>query len=104
MKRYSYSTCYDDYNFQYDGRTDDPERIKNCYRRELENWIKELNDENYPYRSQTWYRFGLRITDSTTKKVVFEEIHAAEEFGWKTIKEIKKSEYCQIQVHRFEKI
>lgn len=104
MKRYAYSTCYDDYNFQYDGRTDDPERIKNLYHRSLENWIKELNDESYPYRGQTNYRFGLRITDSKTKEVVFEEIHTAEEYGWNVIKEIIRYEYGQTQVHRFEKI
>ena len=104
MKRYSYSTCYDDYHFQYDGRTDEPERIIDLYRRALDRWIKELNDENYPYRSQTNYRFGIRITDSKTKEVVFEEIHSAEEYGWNVIKEIVKTEYCTRQVHRFERI
>lgn len=104
MKRYCYSTCVDGYKFHYDGRTDNPEEIIAIFKKGLENWEKELNDEAYQFRSQTRYKKGLRITDSQTKKVVFEEVHTSEEFGWKVIFEKVEKNYCTYIKHYFEKI
>lgn len=56
MKRYSISSMTPDYNkrFQYDGRTDNPEEVIESYKNNR-------------------YSAGIRIVDSLTKEVVFED-------------------------------
>lgn len=104
MKRYSISTSYDWYKLQYDGRTDDPQKTIEWFRKCIAHWKEELNNENYEYRDFTRYRWRMRITDSKTKEIVFDETHTCEEFGWKVILEEKRGQYCIYTTRRFERI
>ena len=88
MKRYAISREYfrgvnGKLRFHYYGRTDDVEEAIEFYKGRLNSWVKKLTDENYPYRSEIVDCHGIRITDSETKKVIYEEVHYAEDYGWK---------------------
>ncbi len=89
MKRYSVSIAYyrnrenGKVGFHYSDRTDDVEATIKKYKKSLENWIKIITDENSELRCITSDYKGIRITDSKTKEVVFEDVHIAEEYGWK---------------------
>lgn len=97
MKRYSVSKAYsrdyenDKIGFQYDGRTDDVEQAIKEYKERLQCWIECITDENDEYRAYTNNYHGIRITDSKTKEIVYEETHIPEEYGWK--KEYIKTEH-----------
>lgn len=96
MKRYSVSTAYNrnrtdnKISFQYYGRTDDVEQTIEAYKKRLQNWIENITDENCEYRSVLDDYKGIRITDSKTKEIVFEDVHLSEEYGWE--KEYIKTE------------
>lgn len=79
MKRYSISVLYSKDRFHYVGRTDNPaveiEKFQKC----LENWRELVKEED----EMTNDFIGLRIVDSKTKEVIFEEIHFSEELGYK---------------------
>lgn len=87
MKRYSVSIAYgrkgDKVSYHYWGRTDDVEDMIEHYRERLQNWIKKVQDENYEYKSVVYDYCGMKIVDSKTKQVVFEDAHISEEYGWK---------------------
>lgn len=94
MKRYSIAVA-DGRNgnkvyFHYYGRTDNPEEAIAKYRKRFIAWAQEVQNINYEYREMTYNYHGIRIIDSLTKEVVFEESHISEEFGWK--KEYEKVE------------
>ena len=92
MKRYSISTCEDGYKFYSHGHTDYPEIEINNFKYQLSRWQEELNNETNPYRHYTNHRRGLRIKDTLTKEIIFEEIHNCEEFGWTVVyKEVQGS-------------
>ena len=96
MKRYSVSIAYGrDRNtrkikFHYWARTDDVENQVARYKESLASWIARLNDEGYEYRQHTNDYHGIQITDSQTKKIVYQEAHTAEEYGWKQIRTPKQ--------------
>ena len=100
MKRYSVSRAYGrnrengKISFQYDGRTDNVEVTKEQYKKGLDKWIKKITDENYEYRCIIDDYYGIRITDSKTKEIVFEDAHIAEEYGW-------KKEYIKIEGSKY---
>lgn len=89
MKRYSISIAYgrdrktNKIRFHYSDRTDDVEHAIAFYKECLAGWIECLNDEGYQYRNQTDDYHGIKITDSQTKKTVYQEVHLSEEYGWK---------------------
>lgn len=87
MKRYSISIAdgrkNDKIYFHYVDRTDDVEKTIASYKASLASWIDRLNDEGYEYRHMTDNYHGIKITDSQTKKVVYQESHLSEEFGWR---------------------
>lgn len=95
MKRYSVAYAYgrDKNNkvyFHYFGRTDDVEDTIEEYHKRYENWRKNICDTEYEFRDVTNNYHGIRITDSKSKDVVFEESHISEELGWK--KEYEETE------------
>lgn len=89
MKRYSISIAYgrdrdtSEIRFHYNDRTDDVEEAIARYKASLAGWIERLNDEGYQYRNQINDYHGIQITDSQTKKTVYQESHISEEFGWR---------------------
>ena len=89
MKRYSVSISYgrnretNKIKYHYFDRTDCVEDTIARYNESLNHWISRVTDENYEYRNQTDDYFGIKITDSQTKKVVFEDYHFSEEYGYK---------------------
>lgn len=100
MKRYSVSIAYTRNRdtgkvcFHYWGRTDDIEETISNYKGDLQNWISRITDEKYEYREQTNDYRGIKITDSQTKKVVYEDYHVAEEYGYKKI--IKTNKWVKL--------
>ena len=100
MKRYSISTGYgrtlegDKVHFNYYGRTDDVQDTICKFKEKLQRWINMFQDESYEYRNHIDDYCAIRITDSQTKQVVFEEIHLPEQYGYKKIKTIVENEYC----------
>ena len=96
MKRYAVSIAYGrdritgKIKFHYWGRTDNPDRRIAIYKEELARWVDQLNDEGYEYRRLVYDYHGIKITDSQTKKVVYQEAHTAEEYGWKQIRTPKQ--------------
>lgn len=99
MKKYSvsYARSRDRENnkvkYHYDARTDNVEETIAKYRGYIPYWAKHITDENYEYRNQEDDFYGIRITDSQTKKVVFEECHVAEEYGYKKVFTYVKTEW-----------
>lgn len=91
MKRYSISCAYGrdresgKIDFHYDGRTDNVEKTIAQYEERLKRWIENVENEEYEYRKQTNDYYGIRIKDSQTKKIVYEDIHIAEEYGFKKV-------------------
>ena len=90
MKRYSVSVAYrrnrktNKIGYHYYGRTDNVEEVILEYKERLENWINHVTDENYEFRNYSVDDYcGVRITDSQTKEVVYEECHISEEYGYK---------------------
>lgn len=96
MKRYSVSIAYNrnintgKIKFHYWARTDDVENQIARYQESLASWVARLNDEGYEYRHMMHDYHGIKITDSQTKKVVYQEAHTAEEYGWKQIRTPKQ--------------
>lgn len=89
MKRYSVSWAYgrnrqnNKITYHYSERTDNvDERIKQ-YNEGLKFWISRVTDESYIHRNAVNDYYGIKITDSQTKKVVFEDFHLSEEYGYK---------------------
>ena len=88
MKRYSVSYAYGrdkdgNVKFHYFARTDDVENTIKEYHNRYIAWCKNICDEEYEFRGVTNDYHGIRITDSKSKDVVFEESHISEELGWK---------------------
>ena len=79
MKRYSVSVLYLPDRFQYAGRVDSVEVAIVKFKDDLSYWRESVLSE-CPYACS---RCGVRVTDSVTKQVVFEEIHSSEELGYK---------------------
>ena len=70
----------------------------------MKKWIEHIKNENYEFRNQTDDFYGIRITDSQTKKVVFEDVHLSEEYGYKKGFEKVKTFYGFYLKGKFEKI
>lgn len=89
MKRYSVSVAYrrnrktNKIGYQYCGRTDNVEEAILKYKERLQCWIDRVTDENYEFRNSVDDYCGVRIADSQTKEVVYEECHIPEEYGYK---------------------
>ena len=105
MKRYSISIAYgrdratNKLRHQYFERTDDVESSIASFKYRLSNWITRLNDESYEYRNQVDDYIGIRITDSQTKEVVYQEDHLSEEFGWRKEWTEKQNSYGWTYMH-----
>ena len=89
MKRYSIAIAYNrcraknKVKFHYYGRTDNIEETKEWYFGMLKRWIDNITNEDYEYRNILNDYCGIKITDSTTKEIVFEDCHLSEEYGYK---------------------
>jgi hypothetical protein len=100
MKRYSISYAYsrnretNKITFHYDGRTDFPEETIKRYLKGVEMWAEKVTDESYEYRDVVDDYIGIRITDSQTKAIVYENVHLSEEFGWKKVWEHRHGTHC----------
>ena len=89
MKRYSISHVYsidkktNKVTFHYFGRTDSVEKAIEEYKENLMDWQKRIQDEDSEYRDLLKQYRGIKITDSQTKQVVYEDLHSSEEFGYR---------------------
>lgn len=83
MKRYSVSILYHRNHFNYVARTDNPDENIEKFKKLVDEWRERVKEEN-PFTDDF---IGMRITDSKTKKVTFEETHYSEELGYKKIYE-----------------
>lgn len=110
MKRYSISSAYTrnrkngKIGFQYSGRTNDISEEITFYKECLDRWIENVKNENYEFRNQLNDFYGIRITDSQTKSVVYEDVHTSEEYGYKKVFEKVNTIYGFYFKGKFEKI
>ena len=98
MKRYSVSVAYgrnedNKVYFHYHDRTDSPEEVIEKYRKNFIRWSQSVQNINDELRDIVNDYIGVRIVDTQTKKVVFEESHISEELGWKRECEEVKTEW-----------
>lgn len=93
MKRYSISVLYSKNRFHYVARTDNPDKHIERFQEQLAHWREGVKEES----EWTSEFIGMRITDSKTKEVVFEETHFSEELGYKKEYELVDVGYgCQV--------
>lgn len=88
MKRYSIAIAYgrkenNKVYFHYHGRTDNLEKAIENYHKSFIRWCQSVQDVNDELHDIANNFHGIKIVDSQTKKVVFEEGHISEELGWK---------------------
>ena len=94
MKRYSVSELYSKNRFHYVARTDNPDKDVERFKKIVDGWRDRVKEES------EWADefIGMRITDSKTKEVVFEETHYSEELGYKKVYELVDVGYgCQVR-------
>ena len=87
MKRYSVATLIYRGRHIYSDRTDNPAEVIEKFKKSLNNWRNAVSNENNEFHDLADDCIGIRIVDSQTKKVVFEEAHFSEELGWQKIYE-----------------
>lgn len=110
MKRYSISYARHrdrdtrKVTFQYDGRTDFPNETIQRYLKGVEYWAQQVTDESYEYRPIVNDFYGIRITDSQTKEIVFEDVRFPEDFGWKKVWELKHGTFCDYWRGEWERV
>lgn len=87
MKRYSVSALIYKGRHIYSDRTDDPAAVIEKFKKSLNNWRNIVSDETNEFHDLVNDCIGIRIVDSQTKEVVFEEAHFSEELGWRKVYE-----------------
>lgn len=79
MKRYSVSVLDGKDRYQCNGRTDNLTKEIEKFKKRLAVWKRCVEEQD----TRTNDYCGIKITDSKTNEVVFEEAHYAEELGYR---------------------